>query len=255
MIAQNASKYLFGEDELFEYPNYGLWAVSVLWNSIAWLVVLFSLSFYSSTQNNVEKQRSLGMRYSTRLILLGLFVFGLTPYIGLRNYPALAMFSNLRTEGSHPNHWFPSWDLFGYQTDYVEIVSTNIKSVKNIEVDLGKMFPKKLKETNDLFGLSSEFYICPPKWPYEVPEVEDEVLFSVPWIELRRRMNSLKIDALDDNAYVEYIRRRPGKADSHYILQKSKLDQESEVMRPLGFFETWFVKFRSFSNRYSPCRH
>ena len=249
-VSQNATRVLFNEQDLFEYPNYGLWAISVIWNSVAWTVMMYSLLSVGRSGKSIGSSRPRPMAYC---VILGLLIFGLTPYIGLRNYPALAMFSNLRTEGSNPNHWVPSWDLLGYQKDYVEVLDTNIDVVRDMQVNLGTLFPQKLKETNTLLGLSNEFYICPPKWPYENPDGL-QTPFSVPFIELRRRLSKTR-DSLSHDSFVEYVRHRPGLNNSHVLLRMSDISDGTDVFKALSWFEELFVKFRTFSDSYSPCRH
>jgi hypothetical protein len=52
-----------------------------------------------------------------------LFLMGMSPYLGLRTELAVAMFSNLRTEGGRTNHLFmPRWHIAGYQDDVVELI-------------------------------------------------------------------------------------------------------------------------------------
>ena len=105
----SAPVMLLGERELFEYPNYGLWGVSVLWNSVWWIVILFA-SLASISERELV---SIFPPIKAWPVLLFLTLFALSPYIGLRTYPALAMFSNLRTEGNRPNHFLLDFDLFG----------------------------------------------------------------------------------------------------------------------------------------------
>jgi hypothetical protein len=52
---------------------------------------------------------------------------GTLPYVGLKTEGAFAMFSNLRTEGDHPNHYLvrASADPFGLQSDLVRVVGSD----------------------------------------------------------------------------------------------------------------------------------
>jgi hypothetical protein len=64
-------------------------------------------------------------RWSVALPLFVMFI-GMNPYLGLRTAGTFSMFSNLRTEGEHSNHWLlrsNSLKLWGYQEDLVEVVS------------------------------------------------------------------------------------------------------------------------------------
>lgn len=58
------------------------------------------------------------------LLTMLFFLWGATPYLGLKTENSLAMFSNLRTEAT-PNHFLvPEWTrVFGYQEDVVQVVS------------------------------------------------------------------------------------------------------------------------------------
>jgi hypothetical protein len=247
-------KLLFDEDHLFEYPDYGLWGASLIWNTVAWIFVIASLISTSSEAEIKNRPTSrppnrIGMRLSTMILLASLLIFGLTPYIGLRNYPALAMFANLRTEGPNPNHWLGGFDLFNYQKDYVEVTSTDIDSILKMQINLGEMFPTKLKKVNDMFGLSNEFYICPPRWPIDEAERKFKP-FKVPFIELRRRLSGTVL-----SGFVKYTRFRPDGTKTDEVFYSNHLDQNPDVMEPLSWFEQFLVKFRTFSDDYSPCRH
>lgn len=53
-------------------------------------------------------------------------VNGFAPYFGLQTTRVLSMFSNLRTEGDHPNHYLvpASWKVAGFQDDLVEVIAS-----------------------------------------------------------------------------------------------------------------------------------
>jgi hypothetical protein len=55
------------------------------------------------------------------------FLNGMAPYLGFQTVRVLSMFSNLRTEGGASNHMLipVGWQIAGYQTDLVEIVSSS----------------------------------------------------------------------------------------------------------------------------------
>lgn len=58
------------------------------------------------------------------IIALLVFLFGMTPYLGLRTAGNFSMFSNLRTEGNRSNHFLlasNSFKIWGYQEDIVEV--------------------------------------------------------------------------------------------------------------------------------------
>eukprot|EP00466_Bigelowiella_natans_P000464 jgi/Bigna1/58833/fgenesh1_kg.1_\ len=72
------------------------------------------------------------------------FMIGLTPYAGMRTYPAFAMFSNLQTE-DRSNHWFlPGWRSWNHRPSYLEpvkIVETDLRSLHAFQVDLSPYYP------------------------------------------------------------------------------------------------------------------
>ncbi len=62
------------------------------------------------------------------------FLNGLSPYIGLKTENSFAMFSNLRTEGGISNHYIipASFQIFNFQKDMVEIVSSSDRMLQGI---------------------------------------------------------------------------------------------------------------------------
>ena len=242
---RSASSLLLNE-HLFEYPNYGLWGVSIAWNLMWWIFLIYSCI----VSRPVPKKCSLPMRATP--IICFIFLFAMTPYVGLRNYPALAMFSNLRTEGIKPNHFLPSIDLFDYQNDYVTVTATNFRPIQDLQVNLGQLFPDKLKSAAKTFNLSTEFYICPPQWMQSTHQVDFKP-FSVPFIELRRRMSIQSRPA--DRNFIEFIRFKSESAPTFHWVDGESSDTFEELFRPLSFFEKYFVRFRSYDDDYSPCRH
>lgn len=244
--------FLFGEQILFEYPNYDLWGVSVVWNLLWWSVIIAAC--LRGPVEPAVSQDAKRLPFLSKLILVLFALFALTPYIGLRNYPALAMFSNLRTEGHKPNQWTLDWDIFDYQKDWVEIIDTNISSLKNYQVDLGYWFPRKLSNTLDKFGLNQEFIICPPRWDIDNPNSYSFKDFNIPFIELRRRVSDAITHAKLQPVYVEYIHHFPnGEVSNGRFESNNSIGHE--ISKPLSLFERFFVRFRAFSNNYSPCRH
>jgi len=65
---------------------------------------------------------------SAALAVVALVILnGVAPYLGFQTVRVLSMFSNLRTEGGTSNHLLipVGWQIAGYQTDLVEIVSSS----------------------------------------------------------------------------------------------------------------------------------
>jgi hypothetical protein len=73
---------------------------------------------------------------------------GTLPYVGLKTEGAFGMFSNLRTEGDRPNHYFVGGlvDPFGWQADLVRVESSD-------DPELAKLADREL--SIPLFELSS----------------------------------------------------------------------------------------------------
>lgn len=250
---QYAPSSLFDQERLYEYPNYDLWSASLVWNLLWWSVIFGAC--LSTPKTNDRSSASIRIPFIGKLVLLLLFLFAMTPYIGIRNYPALAMFSNLRTEGDNPNHWTIDFDLFNYQKDWVEIQASNLDSITKFQIDLGELFPDKLKSTLDRFGLSKEFVICPPSWDRSEGTYSTSDDLNIPFIELRRRLSAIDFEGPSSPVFVDYIRHFPDGQVKQYHFDSGKVDSLDETVRPLNLFEKLFVRFRSFSNKYSPCRH
>jgi hypothetical protein len=69
------------------------------------------------------------------LLVAALMVFsGIAPYLGLHTLNTFAMYSNVRTEGGSSNHFVvpAGLQIFSYQRDLVDIVETNIASLRGV---------------------------------------------------------------------------------------------------------------------------
>ena len=236
-LAWNLKTILGVENEMLEYPAYSSWSAGVTWNVVMWLMIIFCCFL------PVEESRSRYLHAPGVFVAILLFLFGMLPFIGLRTYPAFAMFSNLRTEGNANNHLLigDQWDLFRYQSDTVEILDSDIPAIRDMQVDLGVFFNNSTKSLLEKYELSSEFYIVPPKWTHS--STLPSRSFQVPLIELRRRLANNKV-----HGYINYTR---GSVNMSY--DSSIGDKELEA--PLSWFESTLVRFRTFDKTYSPCRH
>lgn len=250
---QYASFQLFDEPSLFEYPDYGLWSTFLFWNCAWWCIIIRNYFLRSDSQEKTTVSNPLS--WTSILTLTSLVVFAMSPYIGLRNYPALAMFSNLRLEGSNPNSWMPSYDFFGYMTDWIEIIDAGNPATTGIQFDLGEMFPSKLKRTNTKLGLSNEFYICPPR-SISKPDMELSFKpFSVPSIEVRRVLSANLQDPSNGTIIFNYIHHYKNGTIAEKCFNSDTSDETDSLIQPLSLFEIFFVRFRTFTEQYSPCRH
>jgi hypothetical protein len=258
----------------FEYPPYGLWAPGVLWcsfvNSALMLSTLLPRSKLELLHCIPPLRTCVGWVISSMVICLGL-----TPYLGIRTYPALAMFSNLRTEGGLSNHAFirDDLDFLGWQRDYVTVHETNIPALRLAQVDLAPLFTPSTIAVLKNAGLDGEFWITPPveAWPY--PETRPFKPYSMPFLELRRRIAPLH-SKKNSTGYVRYTRtiatpqlRLPWLRSAvgihiptsdavwhniSYDLSKGG-DGELEILIP--WWQASLARFRTFDAQYSPCRH
>ncbi|TVP59717.1 MAG: hypothetical protein EA351_01315 [Gemmatimonadales bacterium] len=105
-----------------------------LWVTLTWgvflvfgvVVVFTGLGILASYLKDPPREASIGTargfsRGHAPLICL-LLINAASPYLGLKTTSSFTMFSNLRTEAGSTNHLFlPSLDLFGYQSQVVEV--------------------------------------------------------------------------------------------------------------------------------------
>ena len=73
------------------------------------------------------------IRFKVLAVPIGLlFLNGLSPHLGFKTETSFAMFSNLRTEAGHSNHFIIPVEaqIFEYQQDLVQILSTNHKHLE-----------------------------------------------------------------------------------------------------------------------------
>ena len=253
----NLEHWIGLREPMYEYPAYSSWPLAVTWNSIAWVLMLVMVlvgligrvSFCrdhadsdASPRTNTKLQRTpLGYFFA-----VSLFVFGFLPYLGLRTYPALAMFSNLRTEGRNQNHFFlpRSLDVFGYQRDTVKILDSDSARFRNFQVDLGELFHDGTQSYLDKFNISNEFFIVPPSWRDTSPGFRP---FEVPVIEFRRRASQAR--GSQDQQFQVLLEYRGERVAYDSSIGDDRFDDM------LNLVEETVLRFRTFDSDYSPCRH
>lgn len=275
---------LAGEDMPLEYPAYGLWKPSIIWNIAVWMMILYSVfgskrksnTRAEATQTKLEsvveskaenKAETKGEISASTVVLplpvliptgrgmsLAAFLFfiGMCPYIGIRNYPALAMFSNLRTEGTVPNHvLLPDIDLMRFQTDTVHIHGTSLKSLRNFQVNLAIYFSEHTKKFNIAYGVTNEFWITPPSWTAPDNREAPFIPFSIPILEFRKHLSK----HISEDFNVNFTRNSD--TTSHMIQSHdlTSLSLHADLITPVSWLARTFLRFRSFDPRYSPCRH
>ena len=126
-----------------EYPSYSYWPLGV-----ALCAALASMNLAAAFQHEGAIHSSSGAsatgrglsvrgtRWMTMSMSALITVPGLLPYVAVRTYPALAMFSNLRLEDSAGgNHWFiPGWKATGpVWARAVTVLGTNVPSLIDFE--------------------------------------------------------------------------------------------------------------------------
>uniref|UniRef100_A0A7S1WRR3 Uncharacterized protein n=1 Tax=Alexandrium catenella TaxID=2925 RepID=A0A7S1WRR3_ALECA len=258
----------------FEYPPYGVWAAGVAWCSLVYLG-LIAAAVWPFKQGYPVRAHSVLPTLRGRMLAVVVLLFGLTPYFGIRNHPALAMFSNLRTEGGRGNHLFlgDDFDFLGWQRDYVTVLSTDIPALQLAQVDLAPLFTPATKQALNSTGVEQEFWITPPlsAWPH--PPTREFRPYSMPFLELRRRVAPLRRKGVKSGrvSYTRTIARarltmpwlwnylgvknlvadqvRP---NITYDLAEGR---DPELEQELPWWLAPVARFRTFDVDYSPCRH
>ena len=233
-------------DVPFEYPPYDLYNAGICWCfGVTGFLIFFALLGEDLRERNEAKKPNL--RAAFVVVLATLFI-GLGPYIGTRTYPAFAMFSNLRVEGSHPNHLFlgNGYDVLGLQSDTVDVLETNSSALRSFQVDLSQLFTSQTESYFAAAKLQKALWICPPKWSHEVKEFQ---AFSAPAVALYQR--------LGDTDVAWYARVRRGGVES-IINDVNDLRGKCDTRVPTwlcDMAQQFVGPFRAFDDKYSPCRH
>ena len=244
---------LNGEEMPLEYPAYGLWTTAVVWNVLVWAVILYAALSIKMPSATFKFPTFI---YRPRGVLLAMFLgfIGLCPYLGIRNYPALAMFSNLRTEGTSPNHlYLPRMGVLNYQRDTVHVHSTSLKSLQNYQVNLAIYFSEHTKKFNTAFGVTNQFWISPPSWSPPDNRPAPFVPYSIPVLEFRKHISTQTAKAF----YVNFTMN----ADPISLSRMFDSDDPNtyaeygHLMEPVSWIQRILFRFRSFDSDFSPCRH
>ena len=201
---------------------------------------------------------------------------GCAPYLGVRNYPAFAMFSNLELEGGASNHWLISpttlrtlrtlsglaADREHSATSALYILDTDLPSLRHLQVNLAPLLPPATLQALQRAHVAAEFYITPPRWSAPLPEPFRP--YAVPAIEVRRRVAPAAAAAESGGPpfYVRYSLVEEG-AVEHTIVyeyswhagQRNHSGGGPPLDAPLSAWRAWLHRFRSFDPGYSPCRH
>ena len=116
-----ARNLVYLDDLSLSYFGFFAWLFFQLLVISCWLFFLFH-SYKKKIQfSHFKLASAVKKRRMPLACFVLLFLFGLTPYIGLQTASSLSMYSNLRTEGKRNNHFFmPSLKIFKYQEPLVE---------------------------------------------------------------------------------------------------------------------------------------
>eukprot|EP00435_Cladocopium_sp_Y103_P024356 s1242_g5.t19 len=216
------------QDVPFEYPPYDLYNAGICWClGVTTFLSLLALLGKGSNEDGRPVSAAAAIAVVATLLL------GLGPYLGTRTYPAFAMFSNLRVEGSRPNHLLlgGGLDLLGLQSDAVE-------------VDLSQLFTSQTQSYFAAAGLEKALWICPPKWPHSV----EFQAFSAPALGLWQRFNHHE----NGTEKQWYARVRRGGVET---IVRSIDDFKGRCDRGVpGWLCKLLGPFRSFNDEHSPSR-
>jgi hypothetical protein len=116
--------------EIQDYFRYVFWtAYSLVY------IAIFVWAMFGKEREVTSNKRYFSTPYWS-LLLFPLIVLlnGFSPYLGLKTETSFAMFSNLRTEGGISNHLIvpANSQLFGFQKDVVEIVSSSDPKLQKV---------------------------------------------------------------------------------------------------------------------------
>lgn len=142
-----------------------------------------------------------------------------SPYIGFKTHTAVAMYSNMRTEGDQSNHFFvPNAQIFDFQKDLVEIVDSNHETIRDM-----KTAPAR-------FGF-----------------VGEQFPVYVTYFELRRAVSTLKAEDLE----VTYIRN----GEPRTWRRGAANNVDANLDRPLPLLLAKLGYFRPIFKERSYCLH
>jgi hypothetical protein len=287
-VAVGKAIQMAAASDRFEYPPYFAWELGILWSLVVFGILagigLFAPRSYlsgppssSSTADTPQKKKTMTWK-PLRLIgcLFPSFVLlavATMPYLGIRNHPALAMFSNLDIGGGFSNHLLiqdskqpmtrirlPEWLLpHEYSSDSaILILDTNFSSLKLLQVNLTPLLPPDARHHIDRVGACPDFYLAPPSW--KAPPTEPFVQgFVVPTVEIRRRLSANTRDGFLRYQWV--VDGKPAGPTFVYrqhlgkVIRDDDDDNVSSLDKPLPYFRGALHRFRPLDLRRAVCRH
>jgi hypothetical protein len=198
---------------------------------------------------------------------LFLALLAATPYVGMRDHPSLAMFSNLEIGGGASNHWlFPpvhspphdlprrgtappasprsSWPLIQRLADWLAppefssskailITATDHPGLRSLQVNLAPLLPADTRAAIASAGACASFYISPPAW--DAPPTEAFIPVAVPVVEVRRRIATAGPDAAVNGASRGTARPAPAAAPADFYFRYRAMERGT----PMGTERTY----------------
>lgn len=265
----------------FEYPPYFVWELGVLWSLIVFcalaLVGLLPRTASVTTNNRISASDNAqvpsivhGLGVLTPPVALAIIAAG--PYLGVRNHPSLAMFSNLEMGGGASNHWlfrarYPTgsgsavveaWSGgFEFSSDNaIFLLDTDHPRLRHVQVDLAPLLPNTTRAQLAEAAASSEFYISPPAW--RAAPTGPFVPVGVPVVEVRRRL--AHGGAIGADFYVRYRRMEHGVPKGKELVFRTEsgvrtADSDAALDEPLSPMRAMVHRFRPFDHERIVCRH
>lgn len=99
------------------------------------IVITYVFARFLFVKKESDDQNLFALKTKWFLVLpVVVFLNGASPYLGLKTDNSYSMFSNLRTEGGVTNHYIvpASAQLFGYQSNLVEVVSSTDERLQRL---------------------------------------------------------------------------------------------------------------------------
>ena len=215
---------------IFTWPGWSLHAdtlICAFWTLMVWPVLL--PIFLRSNQPPARAWTGAALAWGIPVIAL---VNGATPYLGLKTVANYSMFSNLRTEAGHTNHFLVPAGLF-FLSDY----QNDLARVESVIGYPPALFPWVAWLAEGDRGIRRN-----ARWLADVPHAR------VPFMEVKRTLQHWK-DVGFSKASITYAR-----GGERYQVENAFSDQE--LMRPLTFWERKLLAFRAVQDdgQQSRCR-
>ena len=186
-------------------------------------VAFFYFILIRVKESGLEHRLALVPKMKWLLIFPVLILFlGLLPHVGVKNIQAMAMFSNLRTEGGKTNHLFipSSIQLFSNLEDLVKIKGANVRVLNRFS---GYSSKRPLRGTSVTLPKSYIEYMDNNKRDYR-----ERFEYQLPFVLLQNTVTELSKDG-NENIKLEYERDGEivysGNAESDPILSNASTFQ------------------------------